>query len=106
MQLVTGNWDIHQVSVRYEGKSAGDSKLKYTLKHCYSKLVLDKSMEVLHLVMVLRLGALLLQTELARDKCPFSITGMRTLATGRCSLNLSDFIVPLTPSYIGEKVSE
>ena len=30
---------------------------------------------------------------------------MRTLATGRCSLNLSDFIVPLTPSYIGEKVS-
>lgn len=66
--------DIHEVSVRYEGKSAGDSRLKYTLKHCYSKLVLDKSMEVLHVVMVLRLGALSLQTELARDKCPFSIT--------------------------------
>ena len=38
-------------------------------------------MEVLHVVMVLSLGALSVQTELARDKCPFSITGMRTLAT-------------------------
>lgn len=78
---MTGHWDVHQVSVRYEGKSAGDSRLKYTLKHCYSKLVLDKPMEVLNMVMVLSLGALRLQIELAGDKCPFSITDMRTLAT-------------------------
>lgn len=54
---------MHQVSVRCEGKSARGSRLKETLKHCYSKRVLDKSMEVLHVVMVLSLGALSVQTE-------------------------------------------
>lgn len=45
VQLVTGDCEKDQVSVKMWGEPAGDSKLK-SIGNCYSKLVLGKSIEV------------------------------------------------------------
>lgn len=78
MQLVTRDWEMDRVSVRY-----GGSLLEIPIYNIFEKLlklVLDESIEVFTCGDDLKFGGVE-RANGVRDKCSFSLTGMRTSAT-------------------------